>query len=310
MGYGLPMPSRVQEESFRVTYDGPSVDDGRMDVRDLAPALLAVAEGMQEAQMLLAPGAPPVSLHITATREGSFIVDLALVSDNRGIFQTTIDVLAGQGVTAGVNLQTIVAAAVGAILLLKKLKNRHIATTQPADLGTITVTFVDGTQITIPGASLQLAQSVTFRQRIRELVAPVTQPGINEVRISYRDTVIEIDESETVAFELPPVPDELLLENDREVIVSLVNVSFKDGNKWKFSDGAQTFWAEVHDLPFLTRVERNVEAFRSGDMLRVQLHSRQYRTGDGLKTDHTISLVKDHLTGSRSIPLPFDEPPE
>lgn len=34
----------MSDAEFRLTYRGPAVDDGTMDVRDLAPALLGVGQ--------------------------------------------------------------------------------------------------------------------------------------------------------------------------------------------------------------------------------------------------------------------------
>lgn len=68
----------MAETSFEVRYDGEALRDGRMPVRELAPALLALSQLFSEASQLLYPSNEPVALEIQATREGSFIVDLVL----------------------------------------------------------------------------------------------------------------------------------------------------------------------------------------------------------------------------------------
>jgi hypothetical protein len=54
-----------------------------MNVRDLAPALIALAEAIREANHLTNPGEPDPVLNIEALREGSFAVDLILMDGGR-----------------------------------------------------------------------------------------------------------------------------------------------------------------------------------------------------------------------------------
>ncbi|MEW2975522.1 hypothetical protein AB0996_01100 [Weissella confusa] len=57
-----------------VRYFGNNVDDGRMPVRELAPALIALSESLQEIQRLENPAEAPLPLDIQATEKGAFVV--------------------------------------------------------------------------------------------------------------------------------------------------------------------------------------------------------------------------------------------
>ena len=46
---------------------GPALRDNRMEVRELAPALLALGDLVREANVVANPDQPPVSLQIRAT---------------------------------------------------------------------------------------------------------------------------------------------------------------------------------------------------------------------------------------------------
>ena len=48
----------MAEIEFHIAYDGPALVDGRMDVRDLAPALIALGELFQEANGMINPNIP------------------------------------------------------------------------------------------------------------------------------------------------------------------------------------------------------------------------------------------------------------
>ncbi len=47
-----------REEYFRLKFDGPAVEGGEMDVRDLAPALLELGHLFDAARRALDPTAP------------------------------------------------------------------------------------------------------------------------------------------------------------------------------------------------------------------------------------------------------------
>ena len=65
---------------FTVTYDGPSVRDGLMDVRELAPALLSTGALVQKANHLLNGDRVQVSVQVRSSfKRGSFII--ALLAD-------------------------------------------------------------------------------------------------------------------------------------------------------------------------------------------------------------------------------------
>jgi hypothetical protein len=97
------------------------------------------------------------------------------------------------------------------------------------------------------------------------------------------------------AYEPPAADGDTLLDQEREMIVELVGLSFVPGHKWRVSDGAQTFWASIDDREFLRGVEEGIEAFRKGDMLRGRMRIIQTRRADGLHADYRIVEVIEHL---------------
>lgn len=68
----------MASEQVTVVYDGPALDTGQMAVRDLAPSLLAFADLLKEIQRDQFPEDRALSVHLQATRRGSFQVDLSV----------------------------------------------------------------------------------------------------------------------------------------------------------------------------------------------------------------------------------------
>jgi hypothetical protein len=64
----------VAELVFDLQYDGPALQTHEMDVRDLAPALLATAELFQEMNRVAHPTDPEVSVNVGATGMDRFLL--------------------------------------------------------------------------------------------------------------------------------------------------------------------------------------------------------------------------------------------
>ncbi len=88
--------------SFQITYDGRALDNHEMDVRELAPALVAVADVLEEANALLNGGSTKISVNVRGSfKNGSFGIEFALYQD---IIQQVMGWLSSQGTTCAVNL--------------------------------------------------------------------------------------------------------------------------------------------------------------------------------------------------------------
>ena len=78
------------------------------------------------------------------------------------------------------------------------------------------------------------------------------------------------------------------------MLLQIESAVFKDGNKWRFSDGASSFFAELTDSAFMARIESGLERFGKGDLLSVDLRRVQSVTDNGLKLEYTVERVLEH----------------
>src|SRR5688572_17376787 len=116
----------MAETAFGVTYDGPALVTGRMPVRELAPALLALGDVFAEASLVAYPDRPPVALDIKATEEGSFVVQLILETPDE-VWDQVVDIFGSDAVSALVNLkELVIGSGFGLFWLIKRLKGRRI----------------------------------------------------------------------------------------------------------------------------------------------------------------------------------------
>jgi hypothetical protein len=300
----------MPEAVMTLQYEGPAVESGAMDVRQLAPALLATADLMREGHALLDVPGPVPEVHVQATRPGSFYVDL-LVADPK-IGQQIVDLLTSRTTTAGATLGTLVGSVVGSFQLVAWLRNRKIAKTEPVVPGRVRVTMADGTTLEIPPETLRLALDAEYRRQLQAVVRPLAaQTGVTTLTVRTEDASATVTEPDAPAFEVPPVVQEDLGAFDTEVVLRPVNVAFSEGNKWRFSDGENTFHAAIEDPAFMQSVDLGTERFAKNDMLRVLLRTHQMRGADGnLHTERTVVRVLQHISGQVQLDLFADSGPE
>lgn len=302
----------MAETTFGVSYDGPALEEGRMPVRDLAPALLALGGLFKEASATLYPDLPPPTLDIKATKKGSFDVHLILSAD--GLWDQVVDMLTDEGSTALSNLEALVVGGgtvgMGLFKLIQRLRRRKIKTAEAVSDNPELMRIVldDETTLEVPTGTVKLFRNSKARKSARESVAPVKRTGIDRVRFqpTAADEPIEIEAGDFDSFETIEDADQKDLIEERMMLVTLVSVSFSEGNKWRVSDGQITFGVAIEDESFVDRVNRG-ESFRKGDMLRCRVRITQSMKGGKLHSEYCLAEVLEHIKGSEQLNLADDE---
>jgi hypothetical protein len=115
----------MSRESFTIAYDGPVLRDGAMDVRDLAPALLAVGQLLDAANSALHDDGSQIRVQVRATEIGSFRIDLELI---QSWATSMLQIFSGPTPTGAANLLQIVlgTSATGVGRLIAWLRQTQI----------------------------------------------------------------------------------------------------------------------------------------------------------------------------------------
>jgi hypothetical protein len=206
-------------------YEGPAVDAGTMDVRTLAPALIAVAEAMREAHVHLRISGPLPQVHVLATRPGSFIVDL-LVADADTLAHRTIAILNSPLATADSSLVALVGTVIGSVNVVKRIRNRRINQVQAAGAA-IVITLEDGTRIEAPSAEISLVSDVDYRRALQGMVEPLAaDEGVNRLILSAGNQAATVTDDDLPAFDVPPAREEEVLREPPQVDPTAVPRSF------------------------------------------------------------------------------------
>lgn len=292
----------------RLTYDGPALQMHTMDVRLLAPALLAFGDLCEETGRVLYGDTIRVHVEVRASfRTGSFGIDLSVVPQ---LAQQLIGWFSSEGATAIANGKTILEVigigGAGLIGLLRWLRGRRIRRVETVPQGR-RIAVDDGDAIEVEERVLALLQRRSVREALQRVVEPIERDGVERLAIGTdTDIKVLIERPEAAWFHAPAPEDALLMEEERTIAFSIVGLSFREDNKWRLYDGQNTVYVTIADQDFLQRVDRNLERFAKGDILLAQTRIAQWQTPQGLRTDYTIVRVLEHRLGAEQIPLPIE----
>lgn len=110
--------------------------------------------------------------------------------------------------------------------------------------------------------------------------------------------------------EIEDVEDEQLSEREYETSLQLIGLSFQERNKWRFSDGASPFFADIADQNFLQKINSHQVVFAKDDIIRAKILERQKLTKDGIKTERSLTKVLGHRSAALQLGLPIVMPEE
>jgi len=296
----------MSKESFVISYDGPALRDGAMDVRDLAPALMALGQLFDAANQNLNPEGSQIKLDVKASETGSFQIVLELTQNWSS---QVLQFFASPEVSGATNLLAWVLglgvpAGGGLVWLVKTLKGKSPDKIEKLTDNTMRIT-IGSESFVVPFELIRLYQDLAVRSALQKLVEePLKKDGIETFAVKQKTAiVVSVEKSESEAFSKPTLPDEVLIDQVRRAAFSIISLAFKEDNKWRLFDGNTQISATISDVDFLQRVDANQIAFSKGDILMCDVRVTQKRTVDGLKTDYVVEHVVEHRPAARQLPL-------
>lgn len=285
---------------FSVVYDGPALADHTIDVRDLAPALLAIGELFDAANSALNGDAVAIKVNVRAHEPGCFSIDLDVV---QSIIQQGIALLAGDELAAAEKLRDwLLAAGAGLMALIWRLRGRKPEKIERLENNMLRIT-ADGQTFDVPLQLLRLYQDIAVRAAVERVVAtPLESEGITSVAfVANGRTELRIEENQVFAYLAPHIEDHVLVDDVRRGAFSIISLAFKESNKWRLHDGQNQISATIADEDFMRRVDQNQVRFSKGDVLLCDVRVVQKQTSKGLTTDHIVVKVIEHRPAPRQI---------
>ncbi len=286
-------------ERFYVIYDGWALEHHLMDVRDLAPAMIAVNDLLSNANKALNGDKADLNLKVNASfRAGSFGMELHTVVH----FLSQIrDMFASDNASAISNAWTILeivgfVSGAGLIGLIRFLKGKKPTKIIDED-GRLKVYLNETEYYETDGKVVKLYKNRTIVSDLNKMLEPLEKDGIDSFFVSRtgdkKDADLAIDESELTYFEYQEIENDLS-ENITETFVQIEAAVFKDNNKWKFDNGGSPINAAILDEEFLRKIDAGELRFGKGDLLKVKLKTIQTFAHGKLKTEFQVIEVLEH----------------
>lgn len=281
---------------LEVSFGGPALAEGRMNVRDLAPSMLSMGSLFESANKILNGERASVNINVRATASGSFEVLYEIVQMQAGmpleeLLSTAADMkelLFGGG------------AVTALFTLVKWLRGRKPKVEKVND--SLFKLTIDNQTYEVPIELLKLYQDANIRKSLEDIVHPVKEDGIEVFEVRHKKCLVQsVKKQDVDAFDYPEF-QEHLLDETRRYAFSIISLAFKEDNKWRLTDGQAIYTVSIKDSAFLRRVDKNEIAFAKGDVLVCDLRTIQWQVPDGVRTEYEITKVHSHKP-ARQLPM-------
>ena len=290
------------EMGILLTYKGPSVDDGTMDVYSAAANMVAFSDYVVAATKQL-HGDVKVRAEVKAFRQGSFETEL--------MFQVI-----GAGATilsATPDLNGVLASVKESLNLFKFLRGQPPQKVERVDQSNnVTVTNVNGNVIVVQTESLTLTLDEKVGKAAEQFIGKALgQPGVNRVEIASGGQPVAVADSNDAPFFHAIENETPVVEQISLMGLTIQEPSFKDGSghKWTMWDGEGSLQYAMEDPDFIARIDSG-EPFRKGDVLLCDVKIVQTRVGQKLKIQRTILKVHDHKNVLEQSEMDLSPPDE
>ncbi len=300
--------------SFFVLFNGPGVEEGRIDVRDLAPALLSLGKLIDAANIAVYGEKQPIKIEAKAISAGSFEVLLQAVPTAWDTLTALIDGSGAQHAKAllewlGLFGVTPLAAVGGLFGLYRWLDGKKPTSISKASAGTFSLE-VDGKTLLVSLEVMRLYQDIAVNKAVSELLTSVEADNVNRVEfrpegVSKSSPSLVLTKADRRPATLEEPAPSVVVDDTRRVALSIRSLAFQEGNKWRLFDGQNVITATIEDQDFIDRVDKNLVRFAKGDVLICEVRSVQTQARDGLRTEHSVLRVIEHRPAPTQIPLPF-----
>lgn len=197
--------------------------------------------------------------------------------------------------------------SIGLIGLIRFARCRRPDRISKPDQDRVELEF-EGESITVGAEVFDLYRSVPVRKAVADMVRPLEREGVNWLGIVQPESGErqQISRQEIAIFQPPPIDDEPIVREERRSAFRILNLPFKDENKWRLMDGqGNTITASMSDRTFLDKINTNEESFTNGDILVCRVLVEQWRTATGLRDEYTVREVVEHRSAAHQYFLPL-----
>lgn len=285
----------MERTSVTVRYDGPALAGHRMDVADLAPALLGLSELCKLANERFNGDSAAVKVLIGADQEQKCfqfsleivqtILQKAQVLIEHKEIKTAKEILEWLGLIGGP-----IVGAFGLFKLWKRLAGKEVVgeKLEVRDGRNVVQLQIKGDNNTVIAykESYDLLKLEEGRENARRVLAPVTQPGYEEVEFEADGVVqdrIGSEEAKTI-LDAPEVPPPEVPLGEPQTLTAFVGVYApvynEKATRWRFTFNGGHEYMDISSTGIAADAVKRGGAMVN-DLYRVRLSMQQFRTSEG-----------------------------
>lgn len=282
--------------SFTFQYTGEALAGGGMNIRELAPSLLALGDLCDQVNFEVNGGDAKAEVEIKATAPGSFIIEFSLA----------VSIVAA--ISSALELRPIKAAAgvfemvKDLIDVVKVIRGRKVTDVTQVGDGTTRLEIEHTIQHDVSDRLFSLLKKKSVQRDVQTIASPLKSDGIDGLSILQRGHIVEsINDDDLASFEaLPsvlPTQEQELIETTSTVEkwFKVITVSSDARFHWKLYDGTNTFSVKVDDVTLLQNAKNGHLGIEPGFVVKAQIKSdTRFENGEPRTENHllTVSEIK------------------
>jgi hypothetical protein len=264
-----------------------------MDVRDLAPALLALESLCEQANYQVNSAEAGAKVQIRAFAPGSFNVDFWL---QVGLLTTAATSLGLSPIRSATEVFELVKTVIETI---KAITGKVDDVTQ-LENGKTRLTIDHNHKIDVSDRVYKLLTNRSVQDDVKRIVSPLRHEGINQLNIVQDGETVETVEAADVHFfedltrALPAgEPEVLETTSTIEKTFKVVSLSSDPRHRWRLSDGSNTFPVKVDDHHLHEAAQEGHLGIEPGFLVKVRIKSEtRFIDGEPKTENHLLKILE------------------
>jgi hypothetical protein len=296
----------MSSAQIQLVFEGSAVQSGMIDARALAQSLAGYSEIFRRTNEIANGEASEAAVLVESNfKAGSFIAGLQL---EQHIVETAKNLITHhEFLTAG-----SLAALIGFIKkgeslidLWKWLRGKKPE--KVTQVGNNTEITFGPNKKTVNNTVVKLYGDSAIRAAFGHATEPLRQPGIDRISVKQDGTEqVSFEKEEAPIFEAEPLQlegDPPPTEGERDAVLIVSKLSFKEGSRWTFFEQGGTVVAKIEDKEFWQKVHKHDVTFGEGDSLKVRLHWQVIEKDNRLMQKNKILRVHQVLEKPKQMRL-------
>ncbi len=269
-------------------YRGENADLGRMNSYQAAKSIIAFSDYLSAIAKNIYGEKIELTTEIQGIRGESFDIDFYLAIGTYSV--STVSFF-----SSSLGFKEYFEFIKDTIKTWLHLKGLPPKTIVPQNDNSVKIENHDGKVININNSVINIIADSRAGKAVEEFICKPLESGISELSIKSPKLKDEAKVEKYQATYFKQIGMEKpLIDTEVEMGLQIESPTFKEGNKWRFFDGQNSFMADIKDENFLKKVNLGIERFGKGDTLMVTLRIKQSSTLGNLSLERSVMEVLDH----------------